>query len=109
MSFPCICRRWNSDDGDGDVLQHLLLRHRGLVRLLLHRILRRHPGPTLEHMRYVRVGGALIRNLQNDEISIQRISLRLFPGYVIPGEEVAFVYLLQAGKHNFSPHIFTTW
>ena len=65
MSFPCICRRRDSDDGDGDVLQHLLLRHRGLVRLLLHRILRRHPRPPLEHVWYV-----LIRNLQNDEISI---------------------------------------
>ena len=49
--FSFSCRRGHRDHGDGDVLQHLLLYHRGLVRLLLHSLVRLHPGPAVEHMR----------------------------------------------------------
>ena len=46
-----IFRRWNCYDGDGVVLQHLLLHHCVLVTVLLHRLICVNSGCSMEHMR----------------------------------------------------------
>ena len=99
MSFPCICRRRNSDDGDGDVLQHLLLRHRGLVRLLLHRLLRRHPRPPLEHVWYACAGCALIRNLQNDKNVNIHVLQGDHSGWLQPPVDLVPTVLAASGRY----------